>query len=107
MSKTLNQGVKNTEDQQYINELEKLLLFVSSCYESAKYVFYDKHIETCSSGNPNRRELTDIEFSELSRFPTVQGFSNRHFIQKLAKKHKPSKTNWELLEKRILSEKED
>ncbi len=72
------------ETGNYIRHLEHLVFFLAACYQKNEYVFRSKHLETCASDNPERRELTEQEWSEFNRFATVQGFRNRKSIKTLS-----------------------
>ena len=77
-------------DADYIQELEGLICFLAGCYEKAKETYFDKHMETCSVANPNRRDLTDAEQSEWQRFPMIQGTRLQHIVSDIAKANKPT-----------------
>ena len=77
-------------DAEYIQELEGLVCFLAGCYEKTKETYFDKHMETCSVANPNRRDLTESEQSEWQRFPMIQGLRLQHIISDIAKANKPT-----------------
>jgi len=77
-------------DAEYIQELEGLVCFLAGCYEKTKEIYFDKHMETCSVANPNRRDLTEAEQSEWQRFPMIQGSRLQHIISDIAKANKPT-----------------
>lgn len=69
-------------DAEYIKELEGMLRVMARFYESCKETYFDKHLQTCSITNPDRRELTDAENSEWQRFPLVQGMKLQNIVEK-------------------------
>ena len=77
-------------DVDYIKELEGLVCFLAGCYEKTKETYFDKHMETCSVANPNRRDLTESEQSEWQRFPMIQGAKLQNIISIIAKIDKPT-----------------
>lgn len=77
-------------DAEYIQELEGLVCFLAECYEKTKETYFDKHMETCSVANPNRRDLTEAEQSEWQRFPMIQGSRLQHIVSDIAKSNKPT-----------------
>jgi hypothetical protein len=77
-------------DAEYIQELEGLVCFLAGCYEKTKETYFDKHMETCSVANPNRRDLTEAEKSEWQRFPMIQGSRLQHIVSDIAKSNKPT-----------------
>ena len=76
-------------DADYIKELEGIICFLAGCYDKTKEIYFDKHMNTCSVSNPNRRDLTDAEQSEWQRFPMIQGMKLQHVISDIAKANKP------------------
>lgn len=76
-------------DSEYIKELEGLVCFLARCYEKTKQVYFEKHLETCSVANPERRDLTDVEKSELHRFPLVQGTKLQQIVTDISNANKP------------------
>jgi len=77
-------------DAEYIQELEGLVCFLAGCYEKTKETYFDKHMETCSVANPNKRDLTEAEQSEWQRFPMIQGSILQHIVSDIAKANKPT-----------------
>lgn len=77
-------------DAEYIQELEGLVCFLARCYEKTKETYFDRHMETCSVANPNRRDLTEAEQSEWQRFPMIQGSRLQHIVSDIAKANKPT-----------------
>ena len=77
-------------DADYIKELEGIICFLAGCYDKTKEIYFDKHMNTCSVSNPNRRDLTDAEQSEWQRFPMIQGTKLQHVISNIAKANKPN-----------------
>lgn len=75
-------------DAEYIQELERLVCFLAGSYEKTKETYFDKHMETCSVANPNRRDLTEAEQSEWQRFPMIQGSRLQHIVSDIAKENK-------------------
>lgn len=92
-------------DAEYIQELEGLACFLATVYNEVKQVYYDAHLETCSSINPNRRELTDAEMNELLRFPAIQGFRTRQMVDAIAKANKPTPKSVKALLERFTTKK--
>ena len=88
-------------DADYIKELEGLVCFLAGCYGKAKETYFDKHMNTCSVENPNRRDLADAEKSELLRFPLIQGIALQHTISDIAKSNKPTPSDIQGLLRRI------
>lgn len=60
-------------DKEYIEGLEYLVNSFAKSYQVNFDKFYWKNFETCSSANPDRRELTELEKTILMRFTTYQG----------------------------------
>ncbi len=77
-------------DAEYIKELEGLVCFLAGCYEKTKETYFDKHMETCSITNPNRRDLTEAEEREWQRFPMIQGTRLQHVVSNIVKVNKPT-----------------
>lgn len=60
-------------DKEYIQGLEYLVISFANAYQVNFETFYWKNFETCSSINPKRRELTELEQKILMNFTTYQG----------------------------------
>lgn len=90
-------------DAEYIRELEGLVCFLSGCYEKAKNTYHDKHLETCSRANPNRRDLTECEQNEWQRFPLIQGTKLQHVILDISQSKKPTPENIDGFLKRFIN----
>lgn len=88
---------------EYIRELEGLVCFLAGCYEKTKEIYFDKHMETCSVANPNRRDLTEAEQSEWQRFPMIQGSRLQHIISDIAKANKPTPKDAQGLLRRFIA----
>jgi septum formation inhibitor MinC len=84
---------KFLSDEEYIKELEGIACFLAGCYEKAKETYFDKHMETCSRANPDRRELTKAEQNEWQRFPMIQGTRLQQVISTIAKSEKSNPKN--------------
>ena len=84
--------METMDQQEYIEQLEAMVYFIASAYEAGKYQYHDKHLETCSVDNPNRREITDQEWNEIGRFPQIQGANGlwlARFVKNTEFKKKP------------------
>jgi hypothetical protein len=90
-------------DAKYIQELEGLVCFLAGCYEKTKETYFDKHMETCSVANPNRRDLTEAEQSEWQRFPMIQGSRLQHIVSDIAKANKPTSKDVQGLLRRFIA----
>jgi len=88
-------GSLELSDAEYIKELEGITCFLAGCYEKAKETYVDRHLNTCSASNPGRRELSDSELDELSRFPMIQGSRLQAMVKNIASANKPVPTNIE------------
>ncbi len=98
----LNDTPAIISDADYIKELEGFARFLASCYEKAKETYFDKHMETSSVANPNRRDLTEAEQKEWQRFPLVQGLIVQDAVSKIAKSNKPNPIDLKQMMKRFL-----
>ena len=79
-------AVLSQED--YIKQLEGLVCALANCYEKCKETYFDKHLNTASRANENRRDLTEQEQSEINRFPLIQGTANQFAVEKMSKSNK-------------------
>lgn len=78
------------EDKEYIKELEGMLVFLAKCYTKSKETYFDVHLKTCSIANPDRRDLTEHEQNEVTRFPLVQGTVLQNIVDDISKANKPN-----------------
>lgn len=90
-------------DAEYIKELESAVCFLARCYEKTKEIYFDKHMNTSSVANHNRRELTDAEQSEWQRFPMIQGSRLQHIVSDIAKSNKPNPSDIQGLLRRLIA----
>jgi len=90
-------------DTDYIKELEGIICFLAGCYDKTKEIYFDKHMNTCSASNPNRRDLTDAEQSEWQRFPMIQGTKLQHVISDIAKANKPNPNDVDSMLRRFIA----
>jgi hypothetical protein len=90
-------------DAEYIQELEGFVCFLAGCYEKTKETYFDKHMETCSVANPNRRDLTEAEQSEWQRFPMIQGSILQHIVSDIVKANKPNPKDVQGLLRRFIA----
>ena len=91
------------KDEDYIKQLEGFVCFLAQCYEQSKEVYFDKHMKTCSVGNPDRRDLTEAEQSEWQRFPMIQGTRLQNIVSEIAKCDKPRPSDTNAMIKRFLN----
>ena len=86
-------------DKEYIEDLEGIINILAKSYETNADTFFYQHLKTCSNSNPNRRDLTKCEESEISRFSLFEG-RLQNIIKKFAKKDKGNPKNIEETVKR-------
>lgn len=65
--------------------LEDIVCWISKACQKAVYEYHEKHLNTSSYLNPNRRDLTIFEKQELDTCPMLQGTFNRIALKQLAK----------------------
>lgn len=94
---------KTISDSEYIKDLEGLVCFLAGCYEEAKKIYFDAHMNTSSVSNPNRRDLTEAEQSEWQRFPMIQGSVLQNIVSKIVESKKQPPINIQGLLKRFIT----
>ena len=94
-------------NEEYIKQLEGLVCFLASCYDGNQEEFQGKHFKTCSIDNPERRELTNSELDELSRFVQIQGTRNILAVKNLAQLNIKPTVSISIIEDKILKNNKD
>lgn len=89
------------KDKDYIEALEAYLIAVAGSYLKCKEEYYNRHLKTIASDNPERRELSEAERSELVRFPLIQGLENIQALERLTKIKKQPDIQLPLLVKEL------
>jgi len=92
-----------TKDEAYIKELEGLVCFLAKCYQRTKQTYFADHMYTCSTLNPDRRDLTKAEQSEWTRFPLIQGMSLQNTVKEFAESDKPNPVDLDNTKERFLN----
>ena len=88
----------------YKTALEDMTCWLAHACQQAVYEYHDKYQAIIRFDNPNRRELTDDEYSEMMRCPIIQGGLNRIALRKMAEEHtnRKSSLNLDVIEANIL-----
>lgn len=71
-------------DEEYIIGLEFFVHFLSKVYSQCKDTYHDKNLGISSILNPNRRQLTQCEQDEWSKFPLIQGIKLQNYVSSFA-----------------------
>ena len=93
-------------DKEYISQLEGLVCFLANVYKKNEEEFHGKHIKTCSVTNSERRDLTEQEKDELSRFSAIQGSKIRWSIDRIARFNIKPNCDISIIEEKIKNNNE-
>jgi len=91
-------------EKDYIKGLEYLVSSFANAYQVNFDKFYWENFKTCSSVNPNRRELTELENQILMTFTTYQG-SFRKKVKDIAELKPDKPDNLKSVVYRLLNNK--
>lgn len=90
-------------DKEYIKGLEYLVSSLAGAYQVNFDKFYWERFKVCSTANPNRRELTELEHEIIMSFAAYQGrFRNKVKLMSELKIKQPDSMNDVI--KRLLNE---